>query len=88
VNNIYKGIVVPIPCDEFTDDDMWYPLALNKPGMKPWVVQDEGSPEEIRQDKTDALYKTTLKIGIAYILRGNGELALPHCVQRWAGTAP
>jgi len=87
VNNIYKGIVVPIPCDELTDDDKWYPLALNKPGMKPWVVQDEGSPEEIRQDKTDALYKTTLKIGIAYILRGNGELALPQCVQRWAGTA-
>jgi hypothetical protein len=55
--------------------------------MKPWITQDEGAPEEIRQDKTDALYKTTLKIGIAYILRGNGEIALPHCVQRWAGTA-
>lgn len=87
VNNIYKGTVIPVPCDEFTDDDQWYPLALNKPGMKPWIAQDEGSPEEIRQDKTDALYKTTLKVGIAYILRGNGELALPQCVQRWAGTA-
>ena len=88
VRNLYKGIVIPVACDEFTDSSQWYPLALNKPGMKPWVSQDEGAPEEIRHDKTDALYKTTLKIGIAYILRGNGEVALPHCVQRWAGTAP
>lgn len=88
VNNLYKGIVVPIACDELTDDDAWYPLALNKPGMKPWIVQDQGSPEEIRQDKTDALYKTTLKVGIAYILRANGELALPQCIARFAGTAP
>lgn len=88
VKNLYMGAVKPIACDEFTNVDKWYPLALNKPGMKPWITQDEGAPEEIRQDKTDALYKTTLKVGIAYILRGNGGLALPHCVQRWAGTAP
>lgn len=87
VNNIYKGSITPICSYELTDASKWYPLALNKPGMKPWIVQDQGSPEEIRQDKTDALYKSQLKIGIAYILRGNGELALPHCVQRWAGTA-
>lgn len=88
VNNIYKGSITPVCCYELTNTSQWYPAALNKPGMKPWIVQDEGSPEEIRQDKTDALYKTTLKVGIAYILRGNGELALPHCMQRWAGTAP
>lgn len=87
VNNIYKGSIKPVCCYELTDADKWYPAALNKPGMKPWIVQDEGSPEEIRQDKTDALYKTTLKVGIAYILRGNGALALPHCMQRWAGTS-
>ncbi len=88
VNNIYKGSITPVCCYELTDDNKWYPAALNKPGMKPWIVQDEGSPEEIRQDKTDALYKTTLKVGIAYVLRGNGALALPQCMQRWAGTAP
>jgi hypothetical protein len=87
VNNIYKGMVTPICSYELTDSDKWYPLALNKPGMHPWIVQDEGAPEEIRQDKTDALYKTSLKVGIAYILRGNGALALPQCVQRWAGLA-
>ncbi len=86
VNNIYKGTVTPVCCYELTDSSKWYPAALNKPGMYPWIVQDEGAPEEIRQDKTDALYKTTLKIGVAYILRGNGALALPHCMQSWAGT--
>ncbi len=88
VNNIYKGSITPVCCYELTDANQWYPAALNKPGLKPWIVQDEGSPEEIRQDKTDALYKTTLKVGIAYILRGNGAIALPQCLQRWAGTAP
>ncbi len=88
VGNRHKGTVAPIFSDELADDSEWYPLALNKPGMKPWIVQDEGSPEEIRQDKTSALYATTLKIGLAYILRGNGVLALPQCMQRWAGTAP
>lgn len=86
VDNRHKGTVQIIVADELNSDLIWYPLALNKPGMKPWIVQDEGSPEEIRQDKTDALYKTTLKVALAYVLRGNGVLALPHCVQRWAGT--
>lgn len=88
VNNIYKNSVTLVISDELADDSEWYPLALNKPGMKPWVVQDEGAPEEIRSDKTSHLYATTLKVGVAYILRGNGGLALPQCVQRWAGTAP
>lgn len=88
VDNRHKGTVQLIVSDELASDSIWYPLALNKPGMKPWIVQDEGSPEEIRQDKTDQLYKSTLKVAIAYVMRGNGVLALPHCVQRWAGTAP
>ncbi len=86
VDNRHKNTVKLIVSDELTDDLQWYPLALNKAGMFPWIVQDEGAPEEIRSDKTDALYKQTLKVGVAYILRGNGALALPHCVQRWAGT--
>ncbi len=86
VDNRHKGTVKLIVSDELTDDNKWYPLALNKPGMFPWMVQDEGSPEEIRSDKTSALYQTALKIGVAYILRGNGALVLPQCIQRWAGT--
>lgn len=86
--NRHKGSVKLIVADEATDDSNWYPLALNKPGMFPWIVQDGGAPEEILSDKTSHLYKTTLKIGVAYILEANGALALPHCIQRWAGTAP
>lgn len=88
VNNIYKGAITPVCVYEFTDSDKWYPAALNKPGMFPWVVQDQGAPEEIRQDKTDALYKTTLKVGVAYVMRANGGLALPQCMARFAGEAP
>ncbi len=86
VDNRHKGSVKIIVSDELTDDVKFYALALNKPGMKPWIVQDEGSPEEIRQDKTSHLYASTLKVGVAYILRGNGVLALPHCVQRLSGS--
>jgi phage major head subunit gpT-like protein len=87
VDNRHKGTVKIVVADELTSDTQWYALALNKPGMVPWIVQDEGSPEELRHDKDSAMYKSTLKVGLAYILRGNGVLALPHCVQRYAGTA-
>ena len=87
VNNIYKGSVTPVCCYELTDTSKWYAAALNKPGMAPWVVQDEGAPEQIISDKTSHLYQSSLKVGIAYVLRGNGALALPQCIQRWAGLA-
>jgi phage major head subunit gpT-like protein len=88
IGNRHKGTIKAVFSDELDDDDKWYPLALNKPGMYPWVTQDDGSPEEIRSDKSSALYATTLKVGIAYIRSGNGGMALPQCIQRWAGTAP
>lgn len=86
VDNIYRGAVTPVCCYELTDTSKWYPAALNKPGMVPWVLADSGAPEEIRHDKDSHYYKTTLKVGLGYVLRGNGALALPHCLQRWAGT--
>lgn len=88
VYNRHKGTVKIVVSDELTDDDKWYPLALNKPGMFPWILEDQGIPEELRSDKSSEMYKTGLKVGIAYIMRGNGELALPHCIQRWAGLPP
>ncbi len=88
VDNIYKNSVIPVCCYELTDSSKWYAAALNKPGMMPWVVQDDGAPEEIRLDKSSDFYKTTLKVSLAYVLRGNGELAMPQCMQSWAGTAP
>jgi phage major head subunit gpT-like protein len=83
--NRHKGTVTPIFATELTGT-AWYPLALNKPGVRPWVVQDDGPPEEIRHDKDSYLYKTQLKIGVAYIKRANGKLILPHVIQRWEGT--
>lgn len=86
VQNRHKGTVKLVIADEFSSDLLWYGMALNKPGMIPWIVQDEGAPEELRSDKTSDYYKRTLKIAIAYVLRGNGALGLPHCMQRWAGS--
>jgi phage major head subunit gpT-like protein len=86
VDNRLRNRVQIIVSDEATSDVYWYPLALNKPGMYPWVVQDQGAPEEIRSDKTSAMYQQTLKIGVAYVQRANGGLALPHCIQRWDAT--
>lgn len=88
VDNRHKGTVKLIVSDELTNADQWYPLALNKPGLYPWVTQDEGAPEEIRSDKDSSLYKEKLRVGVAYIKRANSALVLPHCIQRWAGTAP
>ena len=86
VTNRHKGTVQLIVSDQLTVSGQWYALGLNKPGMYPWVVQDSGSPEMILQDKSDALYKSTLKVGMASILRGNGGLALPHCIHRYVGS--
>jgi phage major head subunit gpT-like protein len=83
--NMLKGYAQPIAVDEFTSDTAWYALALNKPGMFPWIVQTDGAPESIIQDKSDALYKTKLQVAFASIRRGNGGLALPHCIQHYAG---
>lgn len=85
VNNRHKGTVKLIVSDQLTVSAQWYALGLNKPGMYPWVVQDEGAPETIIQGKEDALYKTTLKVGMASILRGNGGLAVPQCIHRYVG---
>jgi phage major head subunit gpT-like protein len=86
VSNRHKGTVQLIVSDHFTVSNQWYALGLNKPGMFPWVVQDAGAPETIIQDKTDALYKTSLRVGFVSILRGNGGLAVPHCIHRYVGS--
>ena len=88
VQNRHKGTVQIIVADELTNASQWYAMALSQPGMYPWVLQDGGVPEEIRHDKTDALYKNTLKVGVAYIMQGAAKLVMPHTMQRWAGTAP
>lgn len=87
VDNRHKGSVELVIADELTNDSKWYALALNKPACFPWIVQDQGIPEEIRHDKDSSMYKDKLKVGLSYILRGNGILALPHAMQYWEGAA-
>lgn len=86
VDNRHKGTVKLLISDQLTVSAQWYALGLNKAGMYPWVVQDAGAPETIIQDKDSHMYKSTLKVGFASILRGNGGLALPHCIHRYVGS--
>ncbi len=85
VDNRHKGTIKMIVADELTSDLVSYGLALNKPGMKPWVSQDGGAPETRVLDKSSALYEKELKVGIDSILQANAALLLPHCVARYAG---
>jgi phage major head subunit gpT-like protein len=85
IDNRHKDSVQLIVNEQLSQDNPFYPLALNKPGSRPWVIQDAGGVEEIIQDKSDALYKTSLKVGVAYIKRSGGALILPHCMQKWSG---
>lgn len=81
-HNRHKGTVQLLVADELTASDEFYLFAKNKPGLFPWIVQKEGSPEEILHDKDSAMYKSSLKVGLAYILTGNAAAALPHCIER------
>lgn len=87
VDNRHKGTLKLIVADELASDVLWYGLALNQPGMKPWVTCSRAAPEEIQQGKDSHLYATTLKVALAYILDSEGSLLLPQCMQRWAGVA-
>ncbi len=83
--NLLKGYAVPVGANELTSETAWYALALNKAGMRPWIVQTDGMPETNVLDRSSALYEKELKVGVQSIRRGNGVLALPHCIQHYAG---
>jgi hypothetical protein len=63
--------------DESSQDTVFYAIAAGKPGLYPWVVQ-QGTVEEIVQDKSDAKYKETLKVSISEIGKANAAACLPH----------
>ena len=79
-NNRFKNAVDLVVCDELTATDKIYLIAAN--GPRPWILQDGGSPEEIRYDKSDALYKDTGKVGVKYVLTMAVAAALPHAIER------
>lgn len=86
VDNIWKGAANLIVGDEL-EDGYWYAIARNRHGMAPWVTVDQGAPETIISDKTSDLYKRTLKVGYASIVRAVAGLAMPQCIHRYKLTA-
>lgn len=84
-DNLMRGYAQVVEANELTSTTAWYPLALNKPGLRPWIVQTDGAPETIILDRSSHLYQSQLKVGMSSIRRANAQLAMPVCIQRWAG---
>ena len=82
--NRHVGIMSHIQADELTtaSDDYLYVILSGNPALYPWVVMQEASPEIIIQDKSDAKYKTSLKV--SYSSHGEAKAAamLPHKIVR------
>lgn len=82
-NNIYKGTMGYTVADELVDQDTFYAIAAGgDPANVPWVVQTQGAPEEFVHDKTSEKYKSTLKVGVAYVGKMNASACLPHRIVR------
>ena len=81
VQNRHKGTITLVICDELSSDTIGYALDGSS-GALPWIVQDGGSPEEIRYDKDSELYKNTGKVGVKYVLTMAAAAALPHAIER------
>ena len=82
VDNRHRGTFEVIVAVE-PSDAAFYGISGNIPGLVPWVVIDDGTPETFVNDRTSPLYKTALKIGFASILRGYAGLAMPQAIHRY-----
>jgi len=73
-----------LPSGNSGDEDIVYAFGVKSGGMTPppWVVQRRGSPEEIRYDKTDELYKNSGLVGVKFVIRAAATAALPHAIVR------
>lgn len=69
-----------IVSDDLTDDDKIYGVCATGPAFA--VVQDGGTPEEIRYDETSEMYKNQGMIGVKYVLSMGTAALLPHSVVR------
>ena len=83
VDNLWKGSAISyLIADELNSADYMYAFADGRPGLYPWVVQTEGAPEEIIHDESSEMYKSSRKLGIAYVGAMNAAAALPHGIVR------
>jgi hypothetical protein len=88
VGNLDKDAVTCVTCDELVDENTWYALALNKKDMVPWIVQDQGAPEQIQITKDSHTYLQKSEVGFWYRMVAGSVLAHFHCLHRWAGLPP
>lgn len=82
VTNRHKGTVSLIVADELADD-IWYPMALNKPAVRPWAII-EGDRKDMILGTDSALYEREGKIGFDSRAELVGGLLMPHAIQRCA----
>lgn len=80
--NRFRGTIGQHTADELSSDDYFYCIAAGVPGLHPWIIQTEGSPEEFLHDKSSELYKRSRKIGIAYVGNMGAAACLPQPILR------
>lgn len=85
-SNRHKGRAFVVG-DELADQDHFYAFAAGRPGLVAWVVQTEGSPQEIRFDKDSEESKKTGMVKVAYKGLANASACLPHGIVRVEITA-
>lgn len=68
--------------DELGSQDYFYALAAGRPGLVPWVIQKEGSPQEIRFDKDSEESRKTGMVKLAYKGLANAAACLPQGIIR------
>lgn len=86
VENLLKGSFEIIASPRLSALDDWYAASVAGPTDIPFVSIEKGQPEEIVQDKTDALYKNSLEIAYAVLMNRVVGLGDPHCMIRYRGT--
>jgi hypothetical protein len=87
--NRHLGLLSYVVADELTDasDDYLYVILSGNPELHPWVVMQESTPEVIICDKSDAKYKTNLKISYSSHGKAKAAAMMPHRIVRYQITA-
>lgn len=64
------------------DTDTFYAFGSTAAGTRPWpiVISQVSAPEQIIHDKTSDMYKRTLKIGVAFVLRAGYAAGMPQAI--------
>lgn len=86
--NRHMGLLSYVAADELTSasDDYLYCILTGNPEAHPWVVMQESAPEVIIQDKSDAKYKTSLKVSYSSHGQAKAAAMLPHRIVRYTIT--